>query len=215
MVYIPNYFRIQDKDEIEGIMQANSFGILVTVQDQLPLATHLPFFYDAEYHALFAHMARANSQWQNLDGQTVLVIFSGPHAYISPSWYQVPHMVPTWNYTAVHVYGVATRVDDRNDLMSLMNNLVRVYEPDSPLLQQTSESFYQNMLQDIVGFRINITDIQATAKLSQNKPLEARWRVVEKLRERGTEDAQGVAEGMIKEINRATRNQGKGGKLVE
>ena len=200
-MYIPNSFRIEDAEEIETIIRNNGFGILVTTHDEHPLATHLPFFYDTEHHALFAHMARANPQWQNLEGQSVLVIFSGPHAYISPSWYELPQMVPTWNYTAVHVYGRARVINDKDVLAQIMTKLVQVYDPQSPLSQQTQDFFYQDLMEGIVGFRVDITRVQAAAKLSQNRSGDVRRRIVKKLQERGTEADHQVAQAMTEKLD--------------
>ncbi len=202
-MYIPNHFRMRNMDDIIELIRNNGFGILITADGEQPLATHLPFFYDSERHALFAHMARANTQWRHLDGQTVLVIFSGPHAYISSEWYQLPEMVPTWNYTAVHVYGKANVIDDEDKIREILDKLVAFYDPGSRLPEQAHDPFYETMLKGIVGFRIDITDIQGAAKMSQNKPLEARLHVVEKLKERGTNGDYNVAESMVKELKRA------------
>src|ERR1700680_4492985 len=109
-MYIPERFREDDKAILKTFIREHSFGILVTQGDDAPCATHLPFLYNAErghYGLLSAHMARANPQWQSFASEReALVIFQGPHAYISPSWYDVAASVPTWNYAAVHVYGI-------------------------------------------------------------------------------------------------------------
>src|SRR5262245_32627214 len=107
-MYIPNSFREDDQAELHDLMRQNNFAILVTQHGGAPFATHAPFLLDAErgpHGTLLAHIARANPQWRDFDGQQeALVIFQGPHAYISPSWYEVAPSVPTWNYAAVHAY---------------------------------------------------------------------------------------------------------------
>jgi len=109
-MYIPNSHRADDRAQLHGLMRQYNFATLVTQHEDAPFATHLPFLLDTERGAhgtLLAHLARANPQWRDfVAGREVLVIFQGPHAYISPSWYQVHPSVPTWNYAVVHAYGV-------------------------------------------------------------------------------------------------------------
>ncbi|GMA61042.1 FMN-binding negative transcriptional regulator [Alicyclobacillus fastidiosus] len=204
-MYIPKSFEMNDPTEITNFIQANSFGILVSTVDGTPCATHLPFFYDTNHNILMSHMAKANPQWQNLDGQPVLVVFSGPHAYISPSWYEVPASVPTWNYVAVHVYGKCTVIDSEEPMAELLERVVRFYEPDSALPSQADEPFYRNMMKAIVGFRIDITRVQAAAKLSQNKPVEVQERVIANLSKSTDAFAQRVAQVMLERLNGSAR----------
>lgn len=223
-MYIPRHFQMDPK-EVGPFLRSHSFGTLVSVAGDAapshagadrashdsaagaphevsggphwtPQATHLPFVYDEANHLLLAHMARANPQWRNLHGQDVLAIFTGPDAYISPLWYDVPDSVPTWNYLAVHVYGTCTVIDDEEELVDVLDQLVRFHEPDSELLQRSDESFYRNMMKAIVGFRIEITEIQAVAKMSQNKSAEVQQRVVDNLGQVGDSKAQAVADWM-------------------
>ncbi|WP_067933561.1 FMN-binding negative transcriptional regulator [Alicyclobacillus kakegawensis] len=195
-MYIPKPFEMNDPTEITNFIHAHSFGILISTCDGRPLATHLPFLYDAEQNVLLAHMAKANPQWRNLNGQSVLVIFPGPHAYISPAWYEVPASVPTWNYVAVHVHGKCTVMDRDEELSDLLERMVRFYEPDSDVPSQVDEPFYRNMMKAIVGFRIDVTSVEGAAKLSQNKPVEVKQRVIAKLRQSVETGAQGIAQLM-------------------
>ena len=208
-MYIPNHFQINDPDEITNFIHAHSFGILVSTAMEQPLATHLPFFFDAEQYVLLAHMAKANPQWRNLDGQTVLTIFSGPHAYVSPSWYDMPASVPTWNYAAVHVYGKCSVIENDVELADLLESTVRFYEPNSDLPAKADEPFYRNMMKAIVGFRIDITDVQGAAKLSQNKSADVQERVIANLRRTRDADAKDVAMLMENRLNDA-----KGAKII-
>lgn len=108
-MYIPKYFEVTDFNEIEKSIQSNSFGTLVTTNDGKPIATHLPLMLhkkEDDYY-ITGHFAYANSQWKMLAENQVLVMYQGPHAYISSSWYQAEN-VPTWNYQAVHIYGTAS-----------------------------------------------------------------------------------------------------------
>lgn len=195
-MYIPSHFRMSDPEEITSFIHDHSFGILVNDVDHQPFATHLPFLYDAEENVLFAHLAKANPQWRSLDGQTVMVIFSGPHAYISPSWYEVPASVPTWNYVVVHVYGKCTIVDNDEELADLLRRTLQFYEPDSDLASQAAEPFFQNLMKAIVGIRIEITDVQGAAKLSQNKSTDVQQRVIANLLRSGDIGSKAVAERM-------------------
>ncbi len=111
-MYVPGHFRVDDPETLRAFMRAHAFATLVTVVDGAPFATHVPFLVDdakggeeAAGLVLRAHVARANPQWRTLEEQDALVIFSGPHAYVSPAWYGAAESVPTWNYTAVHAYG--------------------------------------------------------------------------------------------------------------
>lgn len=182
VMYIPAHFRMNEDDKFKKLIEANSFGILVSVADGRPMGTHIPFLYDTENRSLFGHVARANPQWENLQDQSAMVIFSGPHAYISPSWYEVPASVPTWNYVAAHVYGTCHLIDDEEELRKYLTEMIRFFEPDSDLPAQNEQSFFTNMMKAIVGFRIDITEIQATAKLSQNKSTDVQKRVIANLR---------------------------------
>ncbi|MFD1676502.1 FMN-binding negative transcriptional regulator [Alicyclobacillus fodiniaquatilis] len=195
-MYIPKPFTMSDPAEIESFIRKHSFGILMSDDNGTPLATHLPFFYDAEQNALFSHMAKENPQWQHLDGRTVLAVFSGPHAYISPAWYELPASVPTWNYMAVHVYGKCSVIESEGELAEVLERTVRFYEPDSDLPSQADEMFYRNMMKAIVGFRIDITDMQGVAKLSQNKPVAVQERVIANLGVSADVGAKAVADQM-------------------
>src|SRR5258707_9890039 len=104
-VYIPKSFAESDVSVLYQFMQANNFAALVTQQAGQIVASHIPFMIDTERGMLKAHLARANDQWKAFDGSEAMVIFQGPHAYISPSWYETHPSVPTWNYAAAHVYG--------------------------------------------------------------------------------------------------------------
>src|SRR5262245_25072902 len=103
-MYIPKSFAETDGATLYPFIRDNNFAALVTEHEGQLIASHLPFLIDSERGVLRAHLARANDQWQAFDGREALVIFQGPHAYVSPSWYEVQPSVPTWNYTAVHVY---------------------------------------------------------------------------------------------------------------
>ena len=105
MMYVPSHYHQPDLKTLHDFIQRNSFGLLVSQLDGLPFATHLPFLLEresGEHGTLVGHTARANPQCAAAKDQTVLAVFSGPHSYISPSWYEAENVVPTWNYIAVH-----------------------------------------------------------------------------------------------------------------
>ncbi len=173
-MYIPHHYKNEDIDEVKKFIKQHSFGILVNQVDGRPWATHIPLELDTdEGHKpiLVSHIARANPQWKEFEKQPeVLCIFNGPHSYISSSWYQEEE-VPTWDYIAVHVYGKLTILDEEATLKA-MHRLVNNYEQDSKNPISLSEMSAKTLRQvkGVVGFKIEITDIQAAYKLSQTRP---------------------------------------------
>src|SRR5206468_1591417 len=124
-----------DLNKLHAFIEQESFGLLVSQVDGLPFATHLPFLLErtsGPHGTLVCHVARANPQWQTASGQTVLAVFSGPHVYVSPTWYEAEQVVPTWNYAAVHVYGRAQIIEDEAALLEIVQKMVRVYERAMP-----------------------------------------------------------------------------------
>jgi transcriptional regulator len=185
-MYIPAAFHETDPATLFDLIRQYSFGLLVSEFDGEPFASHLPILLDrsfAPHGCLVGHMARANPQWQQAAGQTVLAVFSGPHAYISPTWYEAGKVVPTWNYAAVHVYGTFRAIDDRDSLLQVVADYVDFYEATLPKpwkFDRASE-FSQKLTQAIVGFRIEITRIEGKFKLNQNHPLERQQKVIQAL----------------------------------
>jgi transcriptional regulator len=208
-MYIPAAFEETDPTWLHDFVEQHSFGLLVTQVDGVPFATHLPFLLErtsGPRGVLVGHMARANPQWRNLQGQAVLAIFSGPHAYVSPSWYEASSVVPTWNYTAVHVYGRAEIVEEAGPLLEVVRETVRFYEEAMPQPWPLDESgaFVERLLSQIVGFRIEIERIEGKRKLSQNHAVERRRKVVEALKRQGGEDAAAVAAMMEADLGAET-----------
>ena len=201
-MYIPNSFREDDHSLLHDLMRQHNFGILVTQRDGTPFATHLPFLLDAErgpHGTLLAHMARANPQWRDFAaGQAALVIFQGPHAYVSPSWYEVAPSVPTWNYAVVHAYGVPRIVEDRSALYQMLKTLVDTHEStfERPWPMELPEDYLDKMMHAIVGFEIAITRLEGKLKLSQNRGENDRRHVAEALAASGDPLGEGVAKMM-------------------
>lgn len=202
-MYIPKHFREDDIDALQALIDENSFAILVTQHEGTPFASHLPFFVDKErgsYGTLMAHVARGNAQWHDFhEEQEVLVIFQGPHSYVSPSWYDAVLSVPTWNYAAVHAYGKPRILEDHTERYAMLKTLIEKHETqyEKPWsMQQLTDEYVRKMIRGIVAFEIEITRLEGKFKLSQNLPMDDRVRVVEKLEMQGDEGSMGVAELM-------------------
>ncbi|WP_423800954.1 FMN-binding negative transcriptional regulator [Neobacillus sp. SAB-20_R2A] len=182
-MYVPNHFKIDDEEILYDFMEKNSFATLVSQHNGEPYATHLPLTIHKEEGVLYGHFARPNGQWKDIENQKVLVIFQGPHSYISPSWYETNKAVPTWNYVAVHVYGQLEIVEDGQELLDALAEMVTTYEkPNSSYqLKDVDPGFIEGMTKGIVGFRINITKIEGKAKLSQNHTVERQELVIKQL----------------------------------
>ena len=177
-MYLPAHFIEQDEAKIAAVIRANSFATLVTFDGARPFASHVPLVLQPERGprgALIGHVARANPQWQHFGaGTEALAIFTGPHAYISPSWYQTPNMVPTWNHVAVHVYGIPRVVEDTAAFGEILRLLVDEYESGrtAPWRDELPADYKAGMMKAIVGFEIEITRVEAKFKLSQNRKPE-------------------------------------------
>jgi transcriptional regulator len=197
-MYVPPWNAVADEPTLFEFIDRHRFGLLVTQSDGQSLATHLPFLLDRNARALCGHMARQNLQWRELEGQQALAIFNGPHAYISPTWYQSDKTVPTWNYVAVHVYGKARLIEDPQAIVELIGELTEVMERPMPTPWQfdTSDPFIEKLATQIIGFAIDIERIEGKWKLNQNHPPERRRRVAAALREQGYQDAIEIADLM-------------------
>ena len=160
----------------------HSFATLVTCDGASPFATHLPVQYDpeGEQGTLLGHMARTNPQWRHFGDDEVLTIFPGPHAYVSPRWYETELAVPTWNYAAVHVYGIPRIITDHARVCALLQSMTDEYESsaDAPWTGDIPAEFRDSLIESIVAFEIPIGRIEAKFKLSQNRPAEDQQRVL-------------------------------------
>lgn len=172
LMYIPSYFRQEDRYQLLTYMQQHPFGILVSSQDGGPLATHLPFVCETEGDrvVLYSHLSAANPQGALLAGRDTLVIFREAHAYISPSHYERQENVPTWNYVAVHAYGKPEIITERKALVQLQEKMITALEP-AYLEQWRSlpENYLDGLFRGITGFRIPVERLYGKEKLSQNK----------------------------------------------
>lgn len=201
-MYIPASFAEGDVKALHGLMQRHDFATLVTVEDGVPIASHLPFLLEAgagEKGTLLGHVARANPQWRGFAESAALVIFSGPHAYVSPTWYAGGPNVPTWNYAVVHAYGRARVIEDPAAARSVIRRLVARHEggrPDPWSMESVPGDFVSRLLAAIVVFEIPIQRLEGKFKLNQNKKAEDRDGVVANLRRSGDPGASALADLM-------------------
>ncbi|QCJ42637.1 FMN-binding negative transcriptional regulator [Bacillus sp. S3] len=194
-MYIPAHFKIKDETEAFDIIKENSFATLISQHNGMPFATHLPLNLNKDHSYLYGHVARPNPQWKDIENQTVLAIFHGPHCYISPSWYETNKAVPTWNYVTVHVYGEVELLEDEQELMSSLHDMVLKYEdPDSSYnLLDVDAEFLAGMNKGIQGFKIKINKIEGKAKLSQNHTSQRQKLVINQLEQISRTDEQQIA----------------------
>jgi transcriptional regulator len=202
-MYIPTAFAQNDRAQLHDFIAGHSFGLLVSTHAGEPFATHLPFLLEREagpHGTLLGHLARANPHGQGLDGQRVLAVFAGPHAYVSPSWYEAADVVPTWNYVAVHAYGTLRLVEAPDDLARILAASVATYERSMPRpwTLDTGTPYFHKMVRAVIGLRITIDRLEGKWKLSQNHPPERREKVRQALGQSDDLDAQEIA-GLMRE----------------
>ncbi|HSG75710.1 MAG TPA: FMN-binding negative transcriptional regulator [Burkholderiales bacterium] len=171
-MYSPPYNRVEDRRELVDFMRANNFALLVTATAGVPLASHLPVTVadGAGGIVIQSHMARPNAQWKEFFDDEVLVVFSGPHGYISPRWYEAAERVPTWNYAAVHAYGTARVTTDKAAKHAAQRALVAALDPEwLPKFDALRAEYIESMLEGIVAFDVAVTRLETRWKLSQNR----------------------------------------------
>ena len=203
-MYIPKYFKVTDINEIWDFIQTNSFGTLVTTKQGTPIATHLPLALNkqGDDYYITGHMAYGNPQWKTFETcGDVLVMFQGPNAYISPSWYSHEN-VPTWNYQAIHMYGEAS-ILEKYELIESLTVMLEKYEKhrENPVLwDELSSQLLESELKGIVGFKIKLGEIQAAYKLSQNRNETDYSNIIDKLQNEGNPNSEKMAESMKKRL---------------
>lgn len=198
-MYTPRLYREDDREKILEFLCQNVFAILVTFDGEKPTASHLlmEVVEDGERLFINGHMSRANPQWKTFEmNNEVLIIFQGPHTYISPTWYNHVN-VPTWNYQAVHVYGRPRIVEDYDEAYQILQRLIDRHEMTSHYkLESLPQDFVEREIKGIVAFQIEVIRIEANYKLSQNRNEEDYRNIVAKLDAREDEMSHGVAEAM-------------------
>lgn len=207
-MYIPSAFRVEDTGKLSNFMRQYSFATLVTHDGTAPFASHVPMLHvpDARGHGrLVSHMARANPQWQHFaTGVEVLCMFHGPHGYVSPSWYQTSPAVPTWNYAAVHAYGVPQVIEDHDRIVALLRDTVVRYESarPQPWPGDLPEEYRDKLIRGIVAFEIPISRVEGKFKLNQNRSPEDIHAVIDALEKSGDPDDLALARIMASESTR-------------
>jgi transcriptional regulator len=207
-MYRPAHFREDDPAALRATIEAYPFATVVTHDASGLIASHLPLLFDPDAGAkgaLLGHVARANGQRAALDGGEALVIFAGPHGYVSPSWYATQPSVPTWNYVAVHVYGRATLVGE-DELARTLDALTITHERSLPEPWSTAglaADYRKKLHAALAGFRIDIDRIEGKSKLSQNRSNEDRRGAIEGVR--GPGDNAALADAMEQAMDRRAR----------
>ena len=171
-MYSPTYNQIEQRAELVQFMRANNFAILVTGTGGALHGSHLPVMVNEKGGelALDMHMAKNNPQWKEFFDDEVMVVFSGPHAYVSPRWYEEKERVPTWNYAAVHAYGIPRVIDEPAAKHASQRRLVAAMDPFwLPKFDALRPEYVKSMLDGIVNFEIRVTRIETRWKLSQNR----------------------------------------------
>lgn len=184
-MYTPRAFEFDNNADKIAFMKQYSFATIISVNDGVPVATQLPFIIDDSAGKLVirSHFALANEQAANIEANTCLVIFTGPHGYISPTHYDKWESVPTWDYIAVHAYGKASIVHNDTGKLRILEQMISYYEQDYLKQWNDLPDKYKNgMLRGIVAFELEVTNLQGQQKLSQNKSPEERKRIITHLK---------------------------------
>jgi transcriptional regulator len=202
-MYIPSVFAENDEERLIEFMRDYNFATLVTSEKEVPFATHLPFLIEKRDSKIYlqAHFAKANPHWQNIENKQVLVIFTEPHAYISPMLYEEKQNVPTWNYIAVHAYGRAKTFPPVENLL-LLEKQVELFDKTyfETNWQEISVEYKTNLAKGVTAFEIEVTDLQGKKKLNQSKPGKDAQNVIEAFEKSDSENENLIAKYM-KEIH--------------
>jgi transcriptional regulator len=200
-MYIPPFNLLTDRQEAISFMRKYSFATIITAVNGVPEATHLPFLVKQENDKVYllSHFAKANPQSAQIIDKTSLVIFTEPHAYISPANYEKEESVPTWNYIAVHAYGRAVIIEEESKKAELLKHTINFY--DAGYMQQwdaLSDHYKSKMMKGIVAFEIEVTDLQGKQKLSQNRTEQERENIINSLSQSTDTNAKEIADYMAK-----------------
>ncbi len=188
-MYRPTVFQEDNADKLISFIRTNSFATLVSIVDGVPFASHIPLVVsvEADVVKLTGHLAKQNPQWQSFSAAESLAIFTGAHAYISPTLYEKQESVPTWNYIAVHAYGmptVITLADRPAEMNEMIDKMVDTYEATyQKQWDDLSDKYREGMMNGIVGFEMVVSRLEGKYKLSQNKSQIDRQNIAEFLLE--------------------------------
>lgn len=184
-MYTPLCFKAEDRELIQSVVEQNPFATVVTAAEDGLKASHLPCLYDrdrGENGVLISHMAKANRHWKVFEGSAeTLIIFQGPHAYVSPTWYIEQFSVPTWNYAVVHFYGRPTVLEEEETYRLLVRTLQQFEGPESTYDMAAGESYIRKIMPGVVAFEMPVTRVEAKFKMSQNKTPVDRMSVIQHL----------------------------------
>jgi len=202
-MYSPPYNRVEDRAEILRFMRANNFCLLVTGAGGELAGSHLPCLVDEREAklVLVMHMARTNPQWQGFyPDEEVLAVFWGPHAYVSPRWYEESPRVPTWNYAAVHAYGTVRVLEDAGK-REAVDRLVAAHDPQwAPTYERFPAEYMRGMLANIVAFEIDVARIETRWKLSQNRGRREQERIAAELAKSGDAAERALADLTLRHL---------------
>jgi len=187
-MYSPPYNQLENRAELLAFMRANSFAVVVTGTGGTLHASHLPVMVHdhGKDIVIDSHMAKNNAQWKEFFDDEVMVIFAGPHAYVSPRWYEDKERVPTWNYAAVHAYGAPKVVADPKLKYESQRRLIEAMDPQwLPQFDALRQEYVDRMLEGIVNFQIAVTRLETRWKLSQNRSRREQELIAAKLEKSG------------------------------
>ena len=211
-MYRPRHFDIDDPSVLSRFMREHSFVLLVTAADGVPVASHIPLILDTDTgegggQRFLGHVAKANPHWRSFDGTAeAMAVFWGPHAYISPSWYETEKVVPTWNYVTVHAYGKPKVLSDPAAARGVLERLISEYESEATgpwSMDVLPETYIEKQLNAIVAFEMPIDRLEGKFKLNQKNSLADRQGAIKGLEGTGDPEALEVAR-LMKEFNSDT-----------
>lgn len=200
--YIPQEFQVSEDQALQEFMRQYNFATIISASQDEIVTSHVPVITRSlgKTLVIVGHIARANSHWKLMNGALpALVIFHGPHGYISPTWYESTPSVPTWNYGVVHAHGLPAVNTDETFLRKLLKDLVLRHEgvgPKNWSPESVPAKYYEQMLQAIVGFEMPVTKLEGKFKLGQNRSAEDRRRVIAGLENENSPESKRLAEFM-------------------
>lgn len=200
-MYIPKLYREEDRQTLLAFLKQNNFAALVTFDGEKPVATHTPVEVVESENGwtIYGHLSRANGQKKSFGEQEALLIFQGPHTYISARWYAKPS-VPTWDYMIVHVYGRVREIEG-DELYAVLSRLVEHHETDTDYrLETLPQEMVHKEMEGVFGFAVEVTRIDAGYKLSQNKTGAEREKIAGELEKRGDTDSREIARAIAKDL---------------
>lgn len=205
-MYTQRHYTEKDQSSILAFMRQYPFAILCGVDaNHAPVATQIPVLIEERNGAIFitGHIMKKTDHYDAFTtNASALVIFNGPHSYISASWYTTPQVASTWNYMTVHAKGTF-RFSGDDALRDVLERTTSLFEhKGSPaLMEKMPEAYIQSNMKAIAAFEIEVTDLQTTFKLSQNKDRQTRENIIKELEAAGDPHARAIAGEMLKRLD--------------